>query len=214
MGLPGIQELLVLAVLVGVVSYAFRGRGALGPTLVLRKFSVPPHGSGPIEISGRAAGFIAWLLTTLGVDTESTLVISDREVVFRGTSLAGMTFHLVPLHEVSSTHCAYRQPIWLLVLGGGVVVVGLFAAAFQNGGAGALAAGIIGGGICVVIYVLQKDLSIAVESRGGAVMGLAFKRSVIEDVAVNMQEGVKAIEAINQRVMALKASRAPHEAGG
>jgi hypothetical protein len=214
MGILGWSELFILFVLVGVLSLAFRRRGgAIGPTLVLRKFNVPASGSGPIEIIGRASGFVAWLLTTLGVDTETTLTVTEREVLFRGTSLSGISYQVVPLQDVSSTHCSYRQPIWLLVLGGVFVASGLFSAAFLRGGTEAFAGGIILGAVCAVVYVLQKKIAISVESSGGIMLGLAFKRSVIENVSVDMRQGMQAIDAINQRVMALKISRTTRVVG-
>lgn len=202
---------LVLLVLFQVVRVAFGHRG--GPTLVLRKFHIPSADTAPIEISGRAAGFLAWLLTKLGIDTETTLTVTEREVLFRGTSLSGISYQVVPLLDVSSTHCAYRQPVWLLVLGSLFVLFGfLFIALGFLGPSYTMdeyvqlaIVGIIIGVVCVVVYKLQKKIRISVESTGGMLLGLTFKRSVIENVSVDMSEGIKAIEAINQRVMVLKA---------
>ena len=48
---------------------------------------------------------------------------------------------------------------------------------------------------------LSKKMTISFETSGGMVMGLTFKRSVIENVAVDIQKARQAIEIINKNVI-------------
>ena len=42
---------------------------------------------------------------------------------------------------------------------------------------------------------------IAIETKGGNIIGLSFKRSVIENVSVNIDQAKKAIKLINEKLI-------------
>lgn len=203
-GIFGLPALLILVVL-GGIGAAFSRRGALamsGPVLVLRKFEVHPEGDAAVLIEGRPSGLVAWLLTTIGLDTLTTLSVTDRQVSFRSASLSGELHHLVPTTEISSTHCGYSQPIWLLILGGAILVVSMLAAMNSFSAAQVFISGLFVAGICVVIYLLQRKIVITVETTGGMVMGLSFKPSAIENVSVSLPRALEAVARINSIVVA------------
>lgn len=203
-GSIGLPELLILVVIVGLGA-AFTRRGALamsGPVLALRKFDVSPDGAVAVFIEGRPSGLIAWLLTTIGLDTLTTLRVTDRQVSFRSASLSGELHHLVPTSEISSTHCGYSQPVWLLILGGGILILSMLAAMNSFNAGRVFVSGVFVAGICGVIYLLQRKIAITIETTGGLIMGLSFKPSIIENVSVNLPRALEAVDRINNIVVA------------
>lgn len=203
-GSLGGSEILIVLVIAGLASVVAR-QGALaasGPVLVLRKLEVNDAGSPAVVIEGRPSGFMAWLLTTVGLDTLTTLKVTDHEVSFRSAGLSGEIHHVVPSAAISSTHCGYSQPIWLLVVGGVLLLFSLVVALSSPGGAGTLLGGVVMAGACAAIYMLQRKIAISIETTGGMVMGLAFKPSAIEQVSVNLAGALRAVDRINGIVVA------------
>ena len=197
----GSSEMLIIGIILLLVlgSVFMKGRGGSvrisGPTLVLRRFKIDesPSAQTPVEIIGRVSGLTAWLLTTMGFDAETTLKVSTTDVSFKSSSLSGETHQVVPLASVSSTHCGYSKPIGLLIIGSLILIGGLIASQFV--------AGLLLGGIFLLAYWLTKKITISVETSGGLLMGLAFKRSVIENVSVDIEQALKAIRIVNDNVV-------------
>lgn len=211
----GAPELIVVAVIVlfiigglGLSRRAGRGRIS-GPSLVLRRFNLnesAPDGIA-VDIEGRASGLISWLLTILGLDAITTLKVTDKDLSFRSSSLLGQTHQVAPLPNISSTHCGYSKPIGYLVIGILIALAGIVAGFAQHGGGPAGGSGMAGlpliviGLVFIIAYFLSKKLTISIETSGGMVMGLTFKRSVIENVKVDIQKALSAIQLINRKVV-------------
>ena len=70
----------------------------------------------------------------------------------------------------------------------------------QQGG-GIFLLSLIIGGIFLVAYWLSKKMTISVETYGGMIMVLTFKGSVIENIPVDIQQAVQAIEVVNKKVI-------------
>jgi len=156
----GMSELVILLVALGFIG-AFMRRGALaatGPVLVLRRFDVAQAGDVAVNIEGRPGGFIAWLLTTIGLDTKTTLVVTEREVRFRMASLSGEIHQVVPTTQIASTHCGYAQPIWLLISAGVIVLLGMLGS-LSSRESTPFIGGLLIGGICVAVYLLQRKIA-------------------------------------------------------
>src|ERR1043166_1130910 len=181
--------------------------GIVGPALALKKFNVtgdPSQEEGPvIEIEGRKPGVIAFLLTLIGIDATTSLLVTPRDIRFRKGSLYGEITSMMPLTAVASAHAGFAKPIGLLIAAGVIMLASLGgalgAAAEHRGGGGAGAAiailGFVVAAVLVVAYFLSKKMAVFVESSGGATFGLIFKRSVIEGVTVDIDK-VKAVVAI------------------
>jgi hypothetical protein len=217
----GFAELVVLALVVVIVVGLARRRGSgiriSGPTLVLRRFRIDEAPSANLlaDIVGRASGISAWLLTALGFDAETSLKVTDKEITFRSASLFGQTYQVVPLTSVSSTHCGYSKPIGYLIVGAIFMIYGILsgmriitASLAQEGGGTFILIGLaiilIGlaiGGIFMIAYYLSKKIVISLETSGGMVLGLSFKRSLIENVSVDIEQSLKAIQIVNQKVI-------------
>jgi hypothetical protein len=204
----GFPELIALAVVVFIVAgggLARRGGGirVTGPTLVLRRFNIDEAPSANVlaDIVGRASGVTAWLLTVMGFDAETSLNVTDKQVTFRSSSLFGQTYQVVPLPSVSSTHCGYSKPIGFLIMGAIFLIGGILTGLGQRGGFKIILIGLVIGGIFLVAYYLSKKIVISLETSGGMVLGLSFKRSVIENVSVDIEQALNAIRIINQKII-------------
>ena len=202
----GAPELIVVAVVVLLIVVGLGRKGGKarisGPSLVLRKFDLDESASdNPIvDIEGRASGLIAWLLTVLGLDATTTLRITNREVSFRSSSLFGEIHQVAPLSSISSTHCGFFKPIGYLIIGIVIALGGVVAGLSKHTGGMAGLPLIVVGLVFIVAYFLSKKLAISLETTGGMVMGLTFKRSVVENVAVDIQKALLAIQLINRKV--------------
>jgi hypothetical protein len=211
----GVSALIVLAVVVLLLlggGLARRGGGGIhlsGPTLVLRRFKIDETSTADvlIDIVGRASGILAWLLTVMGFDAETSLKVTDKEVSFRSSSLLGQTHQVVPLPSVSSTHCGYSKPIGYLITGVLFLVGGILSGLGQRRGGAVMLIGLVIGGILLVAYYLSRKIVISIETSGGMVLGLSFKRSVIENVSVDIEQALKAIGILNQKVIGSQVNR-------
>ncbi len=204
----GIPELTIIAVVVFILlggGLARRGGGLriAGPTLVLRKFKIYEDSSADllVDIVGRASGLTAWLLTVIGFDAETSLKATKQEISFKSSSLFGQTHQVVPFPSASSTHCGYSKPIGYLILGAIILIGGIITGLSQRGGGPIILFALIFGGIFLVAYYLSKKIVISIETSGGIIMGLSFKRSVIENVGVDIEQALKAIMIVNQKII-------------
>jgi len=142
-----------------------------------------------VFIRGRAEGFISWLLAQLKISPAVTLAISGEKVVISEGSLSGTSHRILPLENVCSTYFGYLKP-WreALVLGLllATVLFYAFGTIFASRGSwgfssGAAAVGVVlGVGVAILYYVLNKTLTLGFVENSGVVNAIAFKRSVIE----------------------------------
>jgi hypothetical protein len=197
--------LLAIAALIILRILRFRrgGRPSMGSALVLRRFTVNEVSTNGIviDISGRRAGLIAWLLTAIGFDAETTLTMNDDELSLKTSRLSGQTHQLIPLPNISSTRCGYHKPIGAMIFGIIFVILGLLWG-FSNESGMALALGLIPGAAFLAIYWLSRSMLISVETVGGTPLGLRFKPGVIGGVPVDIRKVLQTIRLINQHVVA------------
>lgn len=199
-------QLVTFVLLGGGILVAMRSRQVriAGPTLVLRRFE--HGGGGPLVIQGRAAGVIGWLLTTMGLDVDTTLEVTPDAVSVKTSGLAGEIKDAAPLADIASTVCGYAKPAWALVVGVVFTAYGLLTLLFQ--GSSVDASGIllyfVIAAAFIIPYVLSQRLIIAVETSGGRMMGVAFKRSVIENTTVSFEQAQAVTATINALVAAAK----------
>ncbi len=202
----GMPELIIIAVIVIYAGGLGRRNGfrSSGPALVLRKFDVKE--SSPdgvlVEIVGRASGLKAWLLTVLGFDAETRLKVTGNDFSFKSSSLFGQIIQTAPLPNIASTHCGYSKPVGYLIASAIFIVGGFSLSMGQYGNSGFfLIAGLVIGGFLLIAYWLSKKMTMSFETNGGIIMGLTFRRSVIENVPVDIHKAVQAIEIINKNVI-------------
>jgi hypothetical protein len=184
--------------------------GISGPALALRKFNVTGQASKQeapiIEIEGRKPGLIAFVLTLMGIDTTTSLLVTPRDVRFRKGSLYGEITSMMPMTAVASAHAGYAKPIGYLIAAGAILLGSLSAGvgtatARGEGGAILFLAGLAVAAILVVAYFLSKKMAVFVESSGGTTFGLVFKPSVIEGVTVDIEKVKTVVDMIREMVI-------------
>ena len=192
-----------VVVIVGVV-LGVRRRGKSGTTLVLTGFRVDPAATdGPcIDITGRPTGLTAYVLTALGLSTETRLVVTDLQVSVHRSSLSGEFNDIVPLTHVSSTHCGYSKPFALLVVAAVALAGGIFGGlALPNGGAVVILLGLVAAAVLVVVYALSKKINIQVVADSSVTLPLTFRPSLLNGVPVNIAATNDALALLNQKVL-------------
>ena len=145
------------------------GAQSLGATLVLRRFRVTEQpGDGLyVEIVGRPEGLMGWLLTTIGLDSEVTLRVTDTEVTKESASLQGKTRQIAPISGIASGYVGYMKSVWKLYFGLLLVAFGIYTGFFGKHTV-ALILCLLAGGILLALYWFSNRLEIAVETNGGA----------------------------------------------
>jgi hypothetical protein len=141
-----------------------------------------------VFIRGRAEGFISWLLAQLKISPTVTLAVSGEKAVFSEGSLSGTSHRILPLENVCSTYFGYRKPWREALVLGFVLATTLFYAfgtvlssVSYGFSPGAAAVGmVLGVGIAILYYVLNKTLTLGFVENSGVVNAIAFKRSIIE----------------------------------
>ena len=172
-------------------------------TLVLKQFQIDHTGiSGAnLYVKARNAGLFAFLLNLIGLDPTATVKVDTGSIEFRNSSLKGMTSVTTGLTSVAAFVGGYEKPIGWLVTG----FCAFFALSivtfstpdpewvFFTSGVGIFL-------ICVAIYAFKKVMYIGFETSGGATYMIAFKRSVIEGVAIDIARIEEAITLVNSLI--------------
>jgi len=180
----------------------------LGPTLVLRRFHVnaTPQDNVYVEIVGRPEGLLGWLLTTMGLDAQVTYRVTDSDVTCESAGLQGKSRDIAPIGNIASASVGYMKSIWTLILGLLAVAYGLYKGVFGHS-MGALVFGLVIGGIFLAIYWFSSRLHVAVITNGGSILGLRFKRSVIEGVGVDFDKCAAVVDVLQQLMLAAQSRR-------
>lgn len=210
-------SLLVVLVVVGFIASVFRGRLATVP-LVLQQFLVDQP-TGRVTIVGRRAGTVAWLMTRLGLDSTTSLYTTPQEIRFRNASLFGETDTVIPVSQCASLSCGYRRPVSYLIAAALMLIAAavLFAAAAQATPPTALRAvalreeiqilkslgflSLILSGVMFIAYALSKRILLYFESTGGTHFGMMFRRSVIENIPVDIAKARLAVQIVSWHIV-------------
>jgi hypothetical protein len=168
------------------------------PTLVLKKFQVDKSiaAARNIEIHGRTPGLMSWILTLLRVDNETSLVVNKSGVDYKTSSFFGERTVCVPIAKISSTSCGFRKPMQYLILAAIFFLSGSYVL-LNDYSLGIFSVNAIIGGLFLLSYFLKKSIFISIQSSGAINVGMKFKRSIIENVDVNVQKAREAIHILN-----------------
>ena len=152
-----------------------------GPALVLKSFTVD-RSTGSVSIVGRAPGLAAWFLQLIGIDATTELVVTSQEVRLNASSLFGQLSTVTPMKHVALVRAGYAKPVQFLILA--LVTIYTCILPFVFG----------------ALYYLEKRILVQVETTGGAVISIAFKRSIIEGVEVDVENAREVMAIINQHI--------------
>lgn len=167
-----------------------------------------------IRIVGRNGGLIAWLLSLMGIDPTTTILVGPERIEFSSASLAGTESRLIPMQNVCSTYYGYHKP-WKA----GALIVAFFLLGGLSAGASVAEAGspgsaftilftavVVGLAFALLYYFLNRTLTLGFVELSGVVCGIRFKRSAIENVDVD-QVQAKAVCTIVQQLIEAKSRR-------
>ena len=199
--------LIGVIVILWIVASVFSRRklGSGMSTLVLRRFilSDDPESDTLVFVVGSKSGIMGWLMTVAGISAETTLRVSKKDILFRDASLSGSSDSLLTLKGgVASVHCAIYKPIGFIVFAVLFFVAGLVLLVVSGGILCVLS--LLLGGVMLVFYHFNKKLRIMIQSKGGAVFGMSFKASLIENVPVDIDRVRQAVDRINAQVILLQ----------
>lgn len=173
--------------------------------LVLRKLIIDksPSAETIVEIRGRRQGIINWILTLIRINPEITFLVTNQEVAYFTSNLFYEINTNIPLSRISSTHSGFIKPIGYLILGSFLILVGLITGATFRGGIGTsvLFFLVIIGIISLILYWLRKKIIISVKTFSGLSVGVAFKRSIIENVSIDINQAREIINIINHKIL-------------
>lgn len=205
--ISSLLPLIILILIIWGVSSSQRKRKGMirisGPALALRKFKVDESLSEGVlvDIRGRASGIIGWLLTIIGLYGETSLKMTGKEISFSNKSRFGQIYQVVPIPCISSTHCGYSRSIGYLILAVLFIISGVITGFVPGSNSVAVIIVLLFGGLFLIAYWFSKRIAITLETSGGMVLGLSFKRSVIENVRVDIDQALKAIHVVNGKVI-------------
>ncbi len=137
-------------------------------TLVLQECTVNDQANldEPIlEIKGREAGLVLWLLTILKITPVTTFFIYYNKIIINQASIHGKIQNLIPITKISQCYLAYYKP-WK-------AACFLCLVFFKFYGIGIL--------IGFLYYYLNKELQMVFIDKSGSRYTICFKRSIIED---------------------------------
>jgi len=164
-----------------------------------------------VRIAGREGGLLSWLLSLMGIDPSTTILVGLDRVEFTSASLAGTESRLIPLEGVCSTYYGYYKP-WKSA----AAIIAFFMFLGMSMGSGAYSQGgaffaflfttLVGVAIALVYYFLNRKLTLGFVETSGVINGIRFKRSVIENVDIN-QDQAKMVCVIVQRLIEAKQKR-------
>lgn len=115
---------------------------------------------------------------------------------------------------MSASRCSYYRAFWVLVLSLAFYLYGLLTLAIamsrsndyerqtaMAAASGTLWIGLICGTVCYIWYALSKRVVISVAARGDVSLGISFKRSVVENVGVDLSQTVEAVDLMNSQIL-------------
>lgn len=171
--------------------------------LVLTKFTINENVTTDTEpqisLSGRRAGFQAWLLNLIGIDTTTELDIFKNRIEYRFSNLSGQMFNVIPLSAISVGTSGYTKPFILFVLAIVDIILSLVALATE--GVIPFLILLLIGLLFLMGYYFKKVLSIMITTHSSFNADFAFKRSVIEGVTVDFDQARKVIEILNRNLI-------------
>jgi hypothetical protein len=212
----GLPELLAIIVVLVVAAESWQVRHE-GACLVLKEFRIEekPANGEFIYILGRRSGILAWFLTLFGLQSQTSFSITRDEVVRETVGPWGFDSHYAPMAAVRTSLCGYSRAFGVLVLSMAFYAYGLLSflvavtksndyvrQSALHDASTTLWTCLVCGTLCYVWYALSKRIVLSVSALGNTKLGISFKRSVIENVGVELGRAMEAVDLINAKLLA------------
>jgi len=111
-----------------------------------------------VEIRGRKSGFWGWLLGLIGLNRQSYIIVTEKEVRFHFTGISDQTTYTAPLNTVTCFLSGREKPVFRAIIGG-VLIVGSILGMLSGFAISFL--GLIIGGAFLLSYALTTQLTLA-----------------------------------------------------
>jgi hypothetical protein len=167
-------------------------------SLALSKYSFNPDAEEFLVIEGRKTGLWQWILVQLKLGNRYQITVNKDQISYSEDSAKGNTLLLTPLAKIASTAGGYQKPIGLLIAAAILLIVSIVIL-FVEPVYGIIS--ILLAALLVVYYIYKKMFFINIQPVSGAVFGFSFKRSFIENVAVDIELIDKSIACLNEKVI-------------
>jgi hypothetical protein len=171
----------------------------VGTPLVLRRFEFhdSPSDGVCLRIAGRPAGMMAWLISLLGFDNETTLEVSLEKITLKTASLYGQVYEVAPLTRIASTHCGYVKPIQYLIVAAVITLIGVFTLLL-------LPIAVVVAAVLGLIFWFRRTLVLGVVTTGGRTLSVAFKPGLLGGVAVDLPRALQAMGIVSRKVLEMQ----------
>lgn len=169
--------------------------------LVVKEWKVDPDAAIPVVIKGRKAGFISWLLSLLGFDTTTTFELHRNHVSLSEASLAGQIREIVPLTGACNIGTGYLKPFLYIIAAIGCIFWALVYGLNEHASGVAVVWQLILAVGFIIMYFLNKCMVLYVIPISSSPIQIAFKRSVIEGVNVDVHSAKEASDIIVDAIM-------------
>ena len=209
-----LEWLIVAAVLFGIIAPIVRGRsGTRRASLALRSFDVhrtpQPQGRPLVEVVGRPAGVVAFVLTLLQLNPQTRLTATDSGIEYEVASLSGQLRKFIPLSGVAALTAGVHKPVGYLIFAGVLFILGAFLSV-ALGSSLPLVLALLISAILLVGYFLSKSVLFEITSNAGIEISLSFRPGVIEGVPVDVGKALAAAWVIRDLIL----DRSPAEQRG
>ncbi len=171
--------------------------------LVLKKFYLNKeanNGEESLHVVGRQGGVVAFLLSLMKIDPTTEIKCNDERVEVTQSSFFGRQTINIPLVAMTGVIGGFQKPksLFFAIL---AVLIGGISLSVEAGMGAAIASFVIAA-ILTVIYMLKQEMALNVQNGGDTLWGLSFKRSVIENVTIDIDKVNEAVSLINKNVLA------------
>jgi hypothetical protein len=167
--------------------------------LVLKEFKMDENAEDFLYIKAREEGILAFLLSLAGIDTITELKCNTKNLLYRASSVRkGQLNVYIPNQAVTAVMAGFFKPFQLLIVAAVFLLGGVFG---MSESIALTIVGLVIAGICVLFYVLNKEILFSVQNGGdNFVVNIVVKRSVIEGVKIEFEEFQKAAALLNEKI--------------
>ena len=194
----GLTSIVVVILVIFLASRITGNKNASASPWILKTFQIDSTGStgAHLFIEARKPGFFAFILNLMGLDPTAELKVTKGSVSFRTTSLSGMIETSTALTEIGSFQGGYSKPIAFLFISGAMFLGSIYLDLVLGGSGFFILFGTLFSSVCLIMYALNKYLMFGFETSGGAYYGLTFKRGILNNVSVDIQQVELALQLV------------------
>ena len=192
----GYLSMVAVFIVVLLIVNGFRNRNQV--TLSLSKFAFNPEAADFLIIEGRKTGLWQWILAQLKLGNRYQILVNKDKICYSADSAQGNSLILTPLQKIASTGGGYAKPILMLIMAAVLGIAGIFTL-FSEPTMGIVL--ILVAALLVVWFNFRKTFFVNIQPVSGAVFGFEFKRSIIENVAVDIDLIKESITFLNEKII-------------